>query len=153
MKDKNFRHEPDCAYPQTELWSLCTCPPPPQPPKAISLHDPLCPNQPEYHDGSVLWPARCDCDLIAKVRKDEANRVMSLRYTEVTGWQDMKEALAWQQGQRDMLAHCIALIEESVPWSTENWIAVDERAAILAALRDLQDRTENGTDTPTRRNP
>jgi hypothetical protein len=37
--------------------------------------------------------------------------------------------------REDMLAKCIALIEESVPWSTENWIAVDERAAILAALR------------------
>jgi hypothetical protein len=45
----------------------------------------------------------------------------------------------YEQGQRDMLAKCIALIEESVPWSTENWIAVDERAAILSALRALGD--------------
>ena len=40
----------------------------------------------------------------------------------------------------DMLAKCIELIEESVPWSTGNWIAVDERAAILAALRALQEK-------------
>ncbi len=46
----------------------------------------------------------------------------------------------YEQGQADMLAKCIALIEESVPWSTENWIAVDERAAILTALRDLQEK-------------
>jgi hypothetical protein len=46
----------------------------------------------------------------------------------------------YDKGQRDMLAKCIALIEESVPWSTENWIAVDERAAILAALRALQEK-------------
>jgi hypothetical protein len=57
---------------------------------------------------------------------------------------DMHSGLAcltnYGQGQRDMLAKCIALIEESVPWSTENWIAVDERAAILTALRALQDK-------------
>lgn len=46
----------------------------------------------------------------------------------------------YTQGQRDMLTTCIALIEESVPWSTDNWIAVDERAAILAALRALQEK-------------
>ena len=46
---------------------------------------------------------------------------------------------SYAQGQRDMLAKCITLIEESVPWSTENWIAVDERAAILTALRALQE--------------
>jgi len=46
----------------------------------------------------------------------------------------------WIEGQRDMLAKCIALIEESVPWSRENWIAVDERAAILTALRSLQEK-------------
>lgn len=46
----------------------------------------------------------------------------------------------YEQGQRDMLAKCIALIEESVPWSTENWIAVDERAAILTALRALEEK-------------
>jgi hypothetical protein len=120
-------------------------------------HDPLCVEPQTDYPCKRCWEIECEClcicDILAKARKDEADRVMSLRYQHVTGWQDMKEALAWQQGQRDMLAKCIALIEESVPWSAENWIAVDERAAILAALRDLQDRTENGTDTPTRRNP
>ncbi len=49
----------------------------------------------------------------------------------------------YAQGQRDMLAKCITLIEESVPWSTNNWIAVDERAAILAALRALNETQPN----------
>jgi len=47
----------------------------------------------------------------------------------------------YEQGQRDMLAKCITLIEESVPWSTENWVAVNERAAILADLRALRDQS------------
>ena len=34
-------------------------------------HDPLCPNIPEDWDGKILWPSRCDCVLIAKVRADE----------------------------------------------------------------------------------
>jgi hypothetical protein len=41
--------------------------------------------------------------------------------------------------REDMLAKCITLIEES-PWSSGNWIAVDERAAILTALRGLREQ-------------
>lgn len=34
-------------------------------------HDPLCPNVPEHWDGQILWPAKCQCDLISKVRAEE----------------------------------------------------------------------------------
>jgi hypothetical protein len=95
-------------------------------------HDPMCPFAP--------WPdERCYqpdagvsiCSIIAKVREDERDKDLDYRYI---------AAQAEAQGQRDMLAKCITLIEESVPWSTENWIAVDERAAILTALRALQEK-------------
>ena len=48
----------------------------------IMTHDPLCSNQSEYFDGSILWPARCECELIAKIRADErekaAQRIRSI---------------------------------------------------------------------------
>ena len=36
-------------------------------------HDPLCPNIPEHWDTeqSILWHAKCECDLISLVREDE----------------------------------------------------------------------------------
>ena len=36
-------------------------------------HDPMCPNIPEQWDAeqSILWHAKCECDLIARVREDE----------------------------------------------------------------------------------
>lgn len=41
-------------------------------------HDPLCNNQPEHFDGSILWPERCTCDLLAKVRADEREKAAQL---------------------------------------------------------------------------
>ena len=76
-------------------------------------HDPLCLRLDECATGVCLCE-RCECECVLIAKVRE-----------------------------DMLAKCIALIEESVPWSTENWIAVDERAAILTALRALQE-----VDTP-----
>ena len=37
-------------------------------------HDSLCDYQPEHFDGSILWPERCTCNLIAKVRSDEREK-------------------------------------------------------------------------------
>jgi hypothetical protein len=54
-----------------------------------------------------------------------------------TAWAD--DPSGYQQGQRDMLVRCITLIEESSPWITGNWAAVDENAAILAALLALME--------------
>lgn len=41
-------------------------------------HDPLCPNIPERWDTeqSILWHAKCECDLISRVRKDERGNVL-----------------------------------------------------------------------------
>jgi hypothetical protein len=73
---------------------------------------------------------------------------MQLRYQQVTGWQDMKEALAWQQGQRDMLAKCIAAVEAVQPrFDNFSWgLDADEDGDLLrrddaiAALRALQEK-------------
>lgn len=40
-------------------------------------HDSLCSNQSEYFDGSILWPARCECELIARIRADEREKADS----------------------------------------------------------------------------
>ncbi len=37
-------------------------------------HDPPGDYQPEYVEGGVLWPERCTCDLITKVRNDEREK-------------------------------------------------------------------------------
>jgi len=106
-------------------------------------HDPLC----AISGGPCCpWMGECDCqctcDLIGKVRKDEADRVMSLRYQQVTGWQDMKEALAWQQGQRDMLAKCIAAVDEvgnkAGSWRPSDQPSEDYFVAVVDAIAALQ---------------
>lgn len=151
-------------------------------------HDPLCPCNPNQQECGCgedpEWGpcVSCKCDLIAKAREDERANVtaefmsnhggrweyeagvaagraeaLGIRVREV-----MPYANGYFDGEDHMLAKCIALIEDSVPWSTNNWIAVDERAAILAALRNLNetppnpskrdsihDRTDNGTDQST----
>ena len=39
-------------------------------------HDPMCPNIPERWDveQSILWHAKCYCDVIARVREDERDK-------------------------------------------------------------------------------
>ena len=94
------------------------------------IHDPLCwIKNPHPH-----WNECSCCYFIAKVREDERDSIGAVRLR--TAFNEH----GYRDGQRDMLTKCITLIEESVPWSTENWIAVDERAAILAALRALQEK-------------
>ena len=114
-------------------------------------HDPLCPWMqpcPGSYEGKPheLIPldspdldevcynctsTECRCNLIAKVREDEHAKDLDFAYV---------AAQAEADGQRDMLVKCIALIEESVPWSSDNWMAVKERIAILNALRALQEK-------------
>ena len=76
-------------------------------PQVPVAHDALCPwRQAEESDtalGFLAGAAVCECDLIAKVRRDE----------------------------RDSAVKRI----KSLSWSHENWIAFDERAAILAAIK------------------
>ena len=96
-------------------------------------HDPLCTwRQAEEADAGDprRWLAGglavCDCDLIAKVRADERHR-----FDDDGADRDIRERAIRQ---------CIALIEESLPWATGNWMTVDKRAAILTALRSLQEK-------------
>jgi hypothetical protein len=82
---------------------------------------------------------------------------MQLRYQEVAGWQDMKEALAWQQGQRDMLAKCIAEVERLLRKpgaSGEHYLAALLQLQPNPSNREsIHDRTDNGTDETTREKP
>jgi hypothetical protein len=78
-------------------------------------HDPLCPNIPEDWDGKILWPSRCDCVLIAKVRADER-----------------------QQTIRD----CIAAVEVMTIETVGNSAATVDQA--IAALRALLEGESNG---------
>jgi len=107
-------------------------------------HDPLCP---QGGGASItttegLGDFPCLCDLIAKVRENEhtAREEDGPWFRSVVHGCCEEKQTAYADGQRDMLAKCIAFIEEAVPWSHDNWIAVDERAAILAALRALQEK-------------
>lgn len=43
----------------------------------------------------------------------------------------------YEAGQRDALAAAVQQIKD-LPWSHENWIAYDERAAIIAAIKGEQ---------------
>jgi len=45
--------------------------------------------------------------------------------------------LSHLQGQRDALAEAVQRVE-ALPWTSENWIAHAERAAIIAAIGALQ---------------
>jgi hypothetical protein len=105
-------------------------------------HDPLCIEPQTDYPCKRCWEIECEClcicDIIAKVREDERQKTFDADWSEMG--QLAAVGLFRRQAARDMLAKCIALIEESVPWSRENWIAVDERAAILTALRDLQEK-------------
>lgn len=72
-------------------------------------HDPLCPFWPQSADASCLW-----CDLIAKVREDEHDcdkHGDDIRY----------RCSHYQQGRRDMLEKCIALVEQGHPRGVRWW--------------------------------
>jgi hypothetical protein len=62
-------------------------------------------------------------------------------------------ALLEMAAQRDMLAKCIEVAQKAYRQAPEGYTDNEAAELAFAALRDLQDRTENGTDTPTRRNP
>jgi hypothetical protein len=43
----------------------------------------------------------------------------------------------YEQGMRDALAEAVQRVEE-LPWTSENWFAHAERAAIIAAIKGDQ---------------
>ncbi len=90
-------------------------------------HDPMCPS---------AYSLECQCDLIRRVRLSGSVHSEQLAYERgvKAGYAAVKQA------EQDILAKCIAVVEE-LPWSSGNWLAVDERAAILADLRALRDQS------------
>lgn len=118
-------------------------------------HDPLCEwstpcvhgeNQqhsrdtenPAVPDATYCWMcgADCLCDLIAKAREDERDKDLDYRYI---------AAQAEAQGQRDMLAKCIAAVEatwhavcdrKEYPQCDYCYIVID----VLETLRDLREK-------------
>jgi len=110
-------------------------------------HDPLCPcgEVPSGRYCYLINPEtgrciECDCWLIAKVRKEEADRVMSLRYNEVKGWSDMMQARAWERGQQDMLAKAIAAVEYLHDHEAPHDAHKDALWNTITALRALQEK-------------
>ena len=92
-------------------------------------HDPLCPQQPR-DDGATLTlldgrPVYCACDLIAKVRQEEANA----RRDELL-----------RQGEERMLRWAIKTVESisQAETSTLTHGQYLSRRSVLAALRALQ---------------
>lgn len=81
-------------------------------------HDPMCPTIETGFD------TRCQCDLIAKVRADERG---------------LSDEAIFNDGQRAMLAKCIALVEGTYTVSFVTLDADFQRAA-LVALRALQEK-------------
>jgi hypothetical protein len=60
-------------------------------------------------------------------------------------WKDLSRdnwQSGYEQGQRDALAAAVQRVE-ALPWSAENWFAVSERAAVIAAIKG-----DNGGRSP-----
>jgi hypothetical protein len=97
-------------------------------------HDPLCVKTADPYSMKM-----CECELIAKARKDEADRVMRLRYQQVWREQAIKDCIAVVEGL-DLNSHYRMSCEPPSPvdWSIHN--RCDAEMDILTALRDLQEK-------------
>ena len=99
-------------------------------------HDPLCPQQPR-DDGATLTlldgtPVYCACALIAKVRQDQQILSLSTRVRELKPY-----ANGYCDGERDMLAKCIAAVEA---WALENPYEYPSPNRIISDLRALEEK-------------
>lgn len=108
-------------------------------------HDPLCglaqpcdEEEPEHGYCSMqhgLYCIHCHqwciCNVIAKVREEEQSKDLDYAYV---------AAQAEADGQRDMLAKCIATIDDRIPLVADNgsWEASIAAAWLRAAITDLQ---------------
>lgn len=94
----------------------------------VSAHDPLC-----LASGrpSAWEPEMCICDVIAQVREDE--RLKDLDYAYIA-------AQAEADGQRDMLAKCIAAVEYLHDHEAPHDAHRDALWNAISALRALQEK-------------
>jgi len=95
-------------------------------------HDPLCPYADRVED-EALRDVPCGiCELIAKVCQDERDGIDAVRLRTAFNEQ------GYRDGQRDMLARCIAAVEEKDAAGTaQGWdLHISD---VLAALRALQE--------------
>ena len=94
-----------------------------------SAHDPLCPVCRATDGLCNSNCASCLCYLIAKVREDERSKDLDYAYV---------AAHAEADGQRDMLAKCIAAINESCEWRVPD--SCPSHGYLLKTLRGLQEK-------------
>ena len=85
-------------------------------------------------------PVYCACALIAKVRQDQQILSLSTRVRELKPY-----ANGYCDGERDMLAKCITVVEEIIPDDSDNgsWeatIAVAWLRHAVSKLRALEDK-------------
>lgn len=105
--------------------------------KVIYPHDPLCPAINCIDSGCGDC---CRCDLIAKVRQDERINSLGTRVRELKPYAD-----GYCDGERDMLAKCISVVEEIIPDDSDNgsWEATIAAAWLrhaVSKLRALEDK-------------
>lgn len=82
-------------------------------------HDALCSNQSEYFDGSILWPARCECELIAKIRADEREKV-AMRIEELGCCEETRDPDATFYEKYDVMPPQVDYYEKK-PKSRKRW--------------------------------
>ena len=102
-------------------------------------HDPLC----LASDRPTAWePEMCICDVIAKVRENEhtAREEDGPWFRSVVHGCCEEKQTAYADGQRDMLAKCIAAVERLLGPEDEPLRWLLDRETILAALRALQEK-------------
>ena len=97
-------------------------------------HDPLCP---------MVFGDCCRCDLIANVRRDERINSLRIRVRELKPY-----ANAYCDGERDMLAKCIAAVEalyvndDDPDW---DW-PIKAAEGVLRSLGPIKDLTDEEAD-------
>ncbi len=109
-------------------------------------HDPLC-----YLDPNPLVTECRVCALIAKVREDERDAPLCEFHAEepyvtacikcdLLAYMKRKSATAYDKGQQDMLAKCIAAVEHAPIAIREPSVFLLNRSEAIAALRALQEK-------------
>lgn len=103
-------------------------------------HDPLCPGWFDTLDGQ----AECEaCELIAKVREAEqekAREALERQAKRIIRMADMQAGVAAAMASDDMLAKCIAAVEDLFGAKDESLHWLLDGDAVLASLRALEEK-------------